>query len=86
MGHPANLPIYTMEMKITVTLDDPLAARACQKAEALGVSLDQLVSDCLISIVNEDDAERSVEEFRRLSGQGNSPGLRFDRDEIHERG
>jgi hypothetical protein len=33
----------------------------------------------------EDDAERDIAEFERLSGQGNSKEDRFDRDEIHER-
>jgi hypothetical protein len=31
----------------------------------------------------EDDAERSIEQFKRLSGKGNSRGWRFNRDEIH---
>jgi hypothetical protein len=31
------------------------------------------------------DHERSVEEFKRLSGQGDSGGWRFNRDEIHKR-
>jgi hypothetical protein len=30
-------------------------------------------------------AERSIEEFERLSGQGNSVGWTFNRDEIHQR-
>jgi hypothetical protein len=33
----------------------------------------------------EDDAERSIEEFERLSGKGDSRGRRFNRDEIHSR-
>jgi hypothetical protein len=31
------------------------------------------------------DAERGIEEFKRLSGGGNSGGWRFRRDEIHQR-
>ena len=31
------------------------------------------------------DPERSIEEFKRLSGKGNSRGWRFNRDEIHSR-
>jgi len=37
------------------------------------------------SVAGEDDPNRSVEEFKRLSGRGHSPGWRFNRDEIHER-
>jgi hypothetical protein len=32
-----------------------------------------------------DDLERSIEEFKRLSGRGRLRGWRFDRDQIHER-
>jgi hypothetical protein len=35
--------------------------------------------------VHEHVAKRNLEEFERLSGQGNSSGWKFDRDEIHER-
>ena len=31
------------------------------------------------------DADRSIDEFNRLSGGGHSDGRRFDRDEIHRR-
>jgi len=34
---------------------------------------------------DEDHAERSVEEFNGPSGQGDSLGWTFDRDEIHQR-
>lgn len=33
----------------------------------------------------DDDAERSIAEFQRLSGQGHSQGARFNREEIHRR-
>jgi hypothetical protein len=42
------------------------------------VSIDESVS-------GEDDPNRSVKEFQRLSGRGNSSGWRFNRDEIHSR-
>jgi hypothetical protein len=32
-----------------------------------------------------DEAERSVEEFRNLSGRGHSRGRRFERDDAHNR-
>jgi hypothetical protein len=59
--------------------------RARMKADALGKSLNQLVRNCLQSLAS-DDPERSIEEFKRLSGRGHSRGGRFDRIEIHERG
>jgi uncharacterized protein DUF6364 len=72
-------------MNITLSVDDKVVARARKKAEALGKSLNQAVRDYLQKLAGGDDPEHSIEEFRRLSGQGNSRGWRFDRDEIHER-
>jgi hypothetical protein len=72
-------------MNITLSIDDHLVARARKKAEAMGKSLNQLIRDHLQTIAGGNDAERSVDEFRRLSGTGNSRGWRFNRDEIHER-
>lgn len=72
-------------MNLTLSIDEQTVSRARKKAAALGKSLNQLIRDYLQSLTGGDDAERSIEEFRRLSGQGNSRGWRFDRDEIHAR-
>jgi hypothetical protein len=72
-------------MNLTLSVDEQVAARARKKAEALGKSLNQLVREYLQSLAGGDNAERSIEEFKRLSGQGQSRGWRFNRDELHER-
>ncbi|MFT3916048.1 MAG: DUF6364 family protein [Anaeromyxobacteraceae bacterium] len=72
-------------MNLTLSVDDQLVARARKKAEALGKSLNQLVRDYLEKLAGDDDPARWIEEFERLSGQGDSKGWRFNRDEIHER-
>jgi Family of unknown function (DUF6364) len=72
-------------MNVTLSIDEQIVARARQKAEALGKSLNQLIRDYLQTVAGGDDPERSIEEFKRLSGRGNSRGWRFNRDEIHER-
>lgn len=74
-----------MGVNITLSIDEQLVDRARKKAEALGKSLNQLIRDYLQTVAGGDDPERSIEEFRRLSGQGHSRGWHFDRDEIHER-
>lgn len=84
-GCGKNASIYTVQMNLILSLDDKLLARARRKAEGLGKGLDELVSDYLRSIVDGDDAERSIEEFKRLSGQGDSRGWRFDRGEVRGR-
>jgi hypothetical protein len=76
---------YTVQMNITLAIDEQLAARARKRAEALGKSLNQLIRDYLQKLAGGDDPEQSIEEFRRLSGKGHSRGWRFDRNEIHER-
>ena len=72
-------------MNVTLSVDEQLLTRARKKAETLGKSLNQLVRDYLQTLAGVDDPERSIEEFKRLSGKGNSRGWRFNRDEIHSR-
>ena len=72
-------------MNVTLSIDEQTVTRARKKASALGKSLNQLIRDYLQSLAGGDDPERSIEEFKQLSGRGNSRGWRFDRDEIHER-
>jgi hypothetical protein len=76
---------YNVSVNVTLAIDEQLVARARKKAEALGKSLNQLIRDYLQTVAGGDDPERSIEEFKRLSGQGNSRGWRFNRDEIHAR-
>ena len=76
---------YTVSMNITLSIDEQLVTRARKKAEALGKSLNQLIRDYLQTVAGGDDPESSINEFKRLSGQGNSRGWRFNRDEIRER-
>lgn len=72
-------------MNLTLSIDERVVSRARKKAEALGKSLNQLIRDYLQGLAGGDDPEKSIDEIRRLSGQGHSRGWRFDRNEIHER-
>lgn len=72
-------------MNLTLSIDRQVVARARKKAEALGKSLNQLIRDYLQTLAGGDDANQSIEEFKRLSGRGDSRGWRFDRNEIHDR-
>ena len=74
-----------MLVNITLSIEDQLVNRARKKAKAMGKSLNQLIRDHLQSIVSGEDQERSIEEFKRLSGTGHSRDWRFNRDEVHER-
>jgi hypothetical protein len=72
-------------MNLTLSVDEQIVAQARKKAGALGKSLNQMIRDYLQSIAGGDDPERSIEEFKSLSGRGDPRGWRFNRDEIHER-
>lgn len=72
-------------MNLTLSVDEQLVAKARKSAHALGKSLNQLIRDYLRTLAGGDNPERSIEEFRALSGKGHSRGARFDRDELHER-
>ena len=72
-------------MNVTLSIDEQTVARAREKAEALGKSLNQLIRDYLQKLAGGDDSEKSIEEFKSLSGQGHSHGWKFNRNEIHER-
>ena len=72
-------------MNLTLSIDEHLLAKARKRADAMGKSLNQMIRDYLQAVAGGDDAERSIAEFKQLSGRGDSGGWRFNRDEIHER-
>ena len=72
-------------MNVTLSIDEQTVARARKRAESLGTSLNQLIRDYLQKLAGGDDPDNAIDEFNRLSGQGDSRGWRFNRDEIHER-
>jgi uncharacterized protein DUF6364 len=72
-------------MNLTLSVDEQLVEQARKRASALGKSLNQLIRDYLQTLAGGDNPERSIDEFRKLSGKGDSRGWRFNRDEIHER-
>jgi hypothetical protein len=76
---------YTVQMNVTLSIDEKVVARARKKAKTMGKSLNELIREYLQKLAGGDDPERSIEEFEHLSGRGHSRGWRFNRDEIHER-
>ena len=69
-------------MNVILSIDEQLLARARKKADLLGTSLEHLILNYLETLAS-DESEHSIEELKRLSGQGDSRGWRFNRDEIH---
>jgi len=72
-------------MTLHLSIDEQLAHKAQQLAESRGMDLDQLVRNLLEDLTAQPSPEADIAELRRLSGQGNSQGWKFDRDEVHER-
>ena len=71
-------------MTLHLTIDEHLVQEAQKVAESLGTSVDQLVRDYLEQLTSSTEIEAELEEFERLSGQGDSQGWKFNRDEIYE--
>jgi hypothetical protein len=75
---------YTVLMNITLSVDEQIAERAREKLRALGKSLNQEIRDHLRHIAGDDDLERDLEEFVRLSGLGSSEGWKWNREDAYE--
>ena len=50
----------------------------------MGTTVNQMVRDHFLSVVGEEDIESRISRFRALSGNGNSNGWKWNRDEIYE--
>ena len=74
-------------MNLTLSIDGRLLEEARAVARSMGKSVNQIVREHLEQLTSKDEAERDVEELRRLSqeSEGRSRGWKFDREEIHER-
>jgi antitoxin component of RelBE/YafQ-DinJ toxin-antitoxin module len=74
-------------MNLTLSIDDEVIQEARRRAEAMGMSVNQLVRQYLEQFAGRTDRNRDAAEFEQLSraGEGHSRGWRFNREELHER-
>ena len=72
-------------MNITLSIDEKTVSEARRTAAAMGKSLNQLIREDLRRLTQQPHRKRDLEELKALSGQGNSRGWKFNRDELHER-
>ena len=74
-------------MNITLALDERLADRARQAAQAMGKSLNQVVREYLEHLAGQAQLDAELEAYRQSTA--NSPGRlngwKFNREEIHDR-
>jgi len=71
-------------MNITLSIDDQLVERAREKLSATGRSINQEIREHLEQVVGNDDLERALKEFEERSGQGNSNGWKWNREELYD--
>ena len=72
-------------MTLQLSIEDHIVQEARKVAASMGTSIDQLVRGYLERLTSQQNLDDEMEELRRLSGQGDSRGWKFNRDEIHER-
>ena len=72
-------------MNITLSVDEKIVVEARKVAASMGKSLNQLIREDLERLTRKQHRTNALDEFKVLSGQGNSSGWKFNRDELHER-
>ena len=76
---------YTVEMNITLSIDEQIAERAREKLRALGKSLNQEIREHLQHVAGDDDLESAIGFFEKTSGLGKAEAnWKWNRDEIYE--
>ena len=71
-------------MNITLSVDEKTVVEARKVAASMGKSLNQIIREDLERLTHKQSRE-CLNEFKALTGQGNSKGWKFNRDELHER-
>jgi hypothetical protein len=71
-------------MNLTLSIDDQLLEKARKRTSEMGTTVNQYVRDRLAELAGEEDPEAIIARFLQLSGQGNSNGWKWNRDEIYE--
>ncbi|MGD0516670.1 MAG: DUF6364 family protein [Thermoguttaceae bacterium] len=78
-----------MMKNITLSADDEVIAKARSYAKEHNKTINQLIRDYLVELVELQDREKLVEQFDELVRKNAcypEKGWRFNREEIHERG
>jgi len=76
---------YTVQVNITLSIDEQIVERAREKLRAVGKSVNQEIRDHLASIAGNDNLEEAIEFLVSSSGQGKpEAGWKWNRDELYE--
>ena len=72
-------------MNITLSVDEKIVIEARKVATSMGKSLNQIIREDLERLTRKQNRNSALDEFKALTGQGNSEGWKFNREELHER-
>lgn len=72
-------------MNITLSVNEKTVIEARKVAASMGKSLNQVIREDLERLTRKQKRNNDLDEFRELSGQGNSNGWKFNREQLHER-
>jgi len=74
-------------MKVTLSVDDEVVARAEELASRRGTSLNEMVRDYIQELASDRSSDDMVAELDSLwsMSAGDSGGKRWTREELHER-
>lgn len=74
-------------MKLTLSIDDEVLARACEVAEQRGVSVETLIAEYLKQLMPKMSPEEVIRELKKMwaSESWSSDGQKLTREEMHER-
>lgn len=72
-------------MNITLSVDEKTVLEARKVAASMGKSLNQIIREDLERLTRKQNRNSALDEFKALTGQGNSREWSFNRDELHER-
>ena len=74
-----------MMKNVTLAIDEQLLERAREKLRAVGKTVNQEFREHLKHVAGDnEDLERELEEFVRLSGKGDSKGWKWNREDAYE--
>ena len=74
-------------MNVTLSIDDETLTRARELAARRGTSLNQMIRDYLEEVASDLSSDEILLELNALweRGSGDSRGVRWTREELHER-
>ena len=72
-------------MNITLSVDEKIIAEARKVAAAMGKSLNEVIREDLERLTRNSQRNNDFDEFKKLAGQGNLHGWKFNKEELHER-